>query len=142
MREVLNRKIKLRETFRPFAPSVLRDQVSAWFDVDCDVPHMTHVLPVTASRRAQIPSVVTVDGTARLQTVTAESNPDFYALILAFSQRTGVPMLLNTSFNENEPIVRTEREALDCFERTGLDMLVLGECLISRRCGATRANIS
>jgi carbamoyltransferase len=132
MKELLNLKIKRRESFRPFAPSVLREAVPAWFEVDDDVPFMMQVYPVRKERRSQIPAVTHVDGSGRLQTVTRESNPLYYRLIAAFAELTGVPMVLNTSFNENEPVVCRPEEALDCFLRTKMDVLVLGTWFVSR----------
>ncbi len=132
MKDILNRKIKRRESFRPFAPSILREAVADWFECDDDVPFMTQVYPIRESKRALIPAVTHVDGTGRLQTVTPESNPRYYQLIKAFESLTGVPMVLNTSFNENEPVVCTPGEALNCFLRTKMDLLVLGECLLER----------
>lgn len=132
MRDLLNHKIKRREGFRPFAPSVMREAVSQWFEVDDDVPFMMKVYPLRAGRAAQVPAIAHVDGSARLQTVTREHNPVFHGLIAQFYERTGVPMLLNTSFNENEPIVCQPEEAIECFMRTNMDMLVLGEYVISR----------
>ena len=132
MQRILNVKIKRRESFRPFAPSVLRDQVAAWFERDDDVPFMLQVFPIKPERRGQIPAVTHVDGTGRLQTVDAESNPRYCALIAAFFRRTGVPMVLNTSFNENEPVVCRPEEALDCFLRTQMDVLVLGNYVVTR----------
>lgn len=134
MKDILNQKIKRRESFRPFAPSVLREHVSAWFEVDADVPFMSHVLPIREDKRAQIPAVTHVDGSGRLQTVQRQENPRYYGLIEAFARRTGVPMLLNTSFNENEPIVCKPEEALDCFLRTKMDVLVLENWLVERNC--------
>jgi carbamoyltransferase len=133
MKDILNHKIKRRESFRPFAPSILREAVAEWFEVDDDVPFMTQVYPIRAEKRRLIPAVTHVDGTGRLQTVTRESNPLYWQLIEAFHQLTGVPLVLNTSFNENEPIVCTPQEALDCFLRTGMDMLVMGSWVITRR---------
>jgi carbamoyltransferase len=132
MQDILNRKIKRRESFRPFAPSILREHVADWFARDVDVPFMGQVLPIRAERRARIPAVTHVDGSGRLQTVTRVHNARFHALIEAFHARTGVPMLLNTSFNENEPIVCAPLEALDCFLRTRMDRLVMGNFLVSR----------
>ena len=133
MKDILNRKIKRREPFRPFAPSILRSAVAEWFEVDDDVPFMTQVYPIRPEKRSLIPAVTHVDGSGRLQTVTREANPLFYRLIDAFRALTGVPLVLNTSFNENEPIVCTPQEALDCFLRTGMDMLVMGHWVITRR---------
>ena len=133
MREILNRKIKRRESFRPFAPSILREAVSDWFETDDDVPFMTKVFSIRAERRAQIPAVTHVDGTGRLQTVSRKYNGRFYELINQFAVRTGVPILLNTSFNENEPIVCRPEEAIECFLRTKMDRLVLNHYAIQRK---------
>ncbi|HUR41122.1 MAG TPA: carbamoyltransferase C-terminal domain-containing protein [Verrucomicrobiae bacterium] len=132
MKDILNLKIKRRESFRPFAPSVLRERVAEWFERDGDVPFMMQVFPIRADKRAQIPAVTHVDGTGRLQTVSADANPRYHALISEFERQTGVPMVLNTSFNENEPVVCQPQEALDCFLRTKMDVLVLGDYLIER----------
>jgi len=132
MKDLLNAKIKRRESFRPFAPSILREAVPDWFETDDDVPFMTQVFPIRPEKRALIPAVTHVDGSGRLQTVTRGSNPRYYALIDAFRTRTGVPMVLNTSFNENEPVVCRPEEALDCFLRTGMDVLVIGERILRR----------
>jgi carbamoyltransferase len=135
MKEVLNRKIKRRESFRPFAPSILREAVNDWFDADADVPFMTEVHTIRADRRALIPAVTHVDGSGRIQTVDRETNPVYYRLIEAFRDLTGVPIVLNTSFNENEPIVCRPEEALDCFLRTRMDVLALGSFAIVRSAG-------
>lgn len=132
MKDVLNRKIKRRESFRPFAPSVLREAVSCWFETDDDVPFMGKVFQIRADKRPLVPAVTHVDGSGRLQTVDREANPRYHALIAAFAARTGVPMVLNTSFNENEPVVHRPDEALDCFLRTEMDILVLGEHVVER----------
>jgi carbamoyltransferase len=133
MKDILNLKIKRRESFRPFAPSVLREAVSEWFSLDGDVPFMMQVYPIREDKRPLIPAVTHVDGTGRLQTVTEADNGRYYRLIRAFRDLTGVPMVLNTSFNENEPIVCTPSQALDCFLRTKMDLLVLDDVLIRRR---------
>ena len=133
MKDILNLKIKRRESFRPFAPSILREHVADWFEADDDVPFMMQVYPIRADKRALIPAVTHVDGSGRLQTVTRDTNPRYYALIEAFRALTGVPMLLNTSFNENEPVVCNPEEALDCFLRTSMDLLVLGDWVVERR---------
>lgn len=132
MKDILNLKIKRRESFRPFAPSILREHVREWFEQDDDVPFMEKVFVVREEKRGEIPAVVHVDGTGRLQTVTRESNPRYYRLIETFARRTGIPMLLNTSFNENEPIVCKPEEAFDCFLRTKMDVLVLGNWYLER----------
>src|SRR6516164_2583933 len=133
MKNILNLKIKRRESFRPFAPSVLREAVADWFIRDEDVPFMLQVIPIRPERRSQIPAVTHVDGSGRLQTVDRASNPLYYALIEAFFRITGIPMVLNTSFNENEPVVCRPEEALDCFLRTKMDLLVLGNHVIRRQ---------
>ena len=132
MKDILNAKIKRRESFRPFAPSILREAVSDWFEVDTDVPFMMQVQQIRPEKRAEIPAVTHVDGSGRLQTVSAEQNPLYAQLITDFAQLTDVPMLLNTSFNENEPIVCKPEEALSCFLRTSMDVLVLGQHYITR----------
>ena len=132
MKDILNRKIKRREAFRPFAPSILREAVTEWFEEDGDVPFMTQAFPIRAEKRALIPAVTHVDGSGRLHTVCRESNPRYYGLIEAFHSLTGVPIVLNTSFNENEPVVCRPEEALDCFMRTRMDVLVLGNFIVSR----------
>jgi carbamoyltransferase len=132
MKQILNDKIKRRESFRPFAPSVLRESVAEWFETDDDVPFMMQVFQIRTERRSEIPAVTHVDGSGRLQTVTKQSNPRYYRLIEAFMARTGVPMVLNTSFNENEPVVCTPAEALDCFLRTKMDLLVMGNWTVRR----------
>ena len=133
MKEILNAKIKRRESFRPFAPSVLEEAVDDWFEENDAVPFMMQVFQIREERRPQIPAVTHVDGSGRLQTVSAKTNPRYHGLISAFRDITGVPMVLNTSFNENEPVVCTPREAMDCFLRTKMDVLVLGETYIERR---------
>ncbi len=132
MKDVLNLKIKRRESFRPFAPSILREAVPDWFEIDGDVPFMMQVYPIRVAQRPRIPAVTHVDGSGRLQTVTRETNSRYYALIEAFRDLTGVPMVLNTSFNENEPVVCRPEEALDCFLRTRMDVLVLGDWMVRR----------
>jgi carbamoyltransferase len=132
MKDILNLKIKRRESFRPFAPSVLAEAVPDWFEESDDVPFMMQVYPIRPERRASIPAVCHVDGSGRLQTVSAATNKRYHRLISAFAATTGVPMLLNTSFNENEPVVCRPAEALDCFLRTRMDVLVLGDWLIER----------
>jgi len=130
MKDILNRKIKRRERFRPFAPAILREHVGEWFEAEDDVPFMMQVLQIKPEKRPLIPAVTHVDGSGRLQTVHRETNPRFHRLIEAFRALTGVPMVLNTSFNENEPVVCKPEEALDCFLRTRMDMLVLGDTLV------------
>jgi carbamoyltransferase len=132
MKEVLNLKIKRRESFRPFAPSVLEERTGEWFTIDYPDPFMIKVYPIRPEKRPLVPAVTHVDGTGRLQTVSRRANPRYWKLIAAFERLTGVPMVLNTSFNENEPIVNTPAEALDCFLRTRMDRLVLGDVVVSR----------
>ena len=132
-KEILNLKIKRRESFRPFAPSILKEYVGEYFEVDEPVPFMEKVFPIKADKRALIPAVTHVDGTGRLQSVDKDISPRYYALIEAFRKKTGVPILLNTSFNENEPIVNTPEEALSCYLRTQMDMLVIENILITRK---------
>lgn len=132
MKDILNLKIKRRESFRPFAPSILREHVSEWFEQDDDVPFMMEVFQVRQEKRSQIPATTHVDGSGRLQTVHKETNPRYHRLISAYREITGVPMVLNTSFNENEPVVCVPREALDCFLRTKMDVLVLNDWMITR----------
>jgi carbamoyltransferase len=131
-KEILNQKIKRRESFRPFAPSILQEYVSEYFEITDTVPFMEKVFPIKEEKRAIIPAVTHADGTGRLQTVDVSVSPRYYNLINRFREKTGIPILLNTSFNENEPIVNTPQEALDCYLRTSMDMLVLENCLIQR----------
>lgn len=137
MKDILNLKIKRRESFRPFAPSVLQEHVKDWFESDAPVPFMMKVFQIQHHQRAKIPAITHVDGSGRLQTVTESGNQRYYQLIQSFYQKTGVPMLLNTSFNENEPVVCKPEEALDCFLRTNMDVLVLGSHLVIRRANAS-----
>ena len=132
MKDILNLKIKRRESFRPFAPSILRESVSEWFEQDDDVPFMMEVFQVREDKRPQIPATTHVDGSGRLQTVHKETNPRYHRLISAYRDITGVPIVLNTSFNENEPVVCKPQEALDCFLRTKMDVLVLNDWMIHR----------
>jgi carbamoyltransferase len=132
VKETLNLRIKYREPFRPFCPSVLREAAGEWFTVDYESPYMVMAYPIREEKRALVPGVVHADGTGRLQTVERDVNPLYWKLIRRFGERTGVPILINTSFNENEPIVRTPGEALDCFLRTEMDMLVLGPYVLRK----------
>jgi len=132
MKEILNRRIKHRESFRPFAPSILAEATGNYFEESHASPFMTLAYPVRAEKRGAIPAPTHVDGTGRLQTVTREANPRYHALISAFRDLTGVPVVLNTSFNDNEPIVCRPEEAIDCFLRTQMDALVLGDFLITK----------
>jgi carbamoyltransferase len=133
MKALLNAKIKRRESFRPFAPSVLEEAVSEWFEEDDAVPFMMQVFQIREEKRKLIPAVTHVDGSGRLQTVSRLTNPRYYRLIDAFRNLTGVPMVLNTSFNENEPVVCEPKEALECFLRTRMDVLVMGDTVVERR---------
>ncbi len=132
MKDILNSKIKRRESFRPFAPSILREHVAKWFELEDDVPFMMQVFQIREDKRGSIPAVTHVDGSGRLQTVTRDGNARYYGLIDAFHALTGVPIVLNTSFNENEPIVNQPSEALNCFLRTRMDALVLGNYIVRR----------
>jgi carbamoyltransferase len=136
MREIINTKIKFREKFRPFAPSVAEEACNQYFTGAVLDPFMIQVYPVAPDKRTVIPAVTHVDGSGRLQTVSRESNPAYWELIRAFERRTGVPILLNTSFNENEPIVLRPEEALDCFLRTRMDVLVLGHHVVTKGAAA------
>jgi carbamoyltransferase len=139
MREIINTKIKFRERFRPFAPSIAEEAIHEYFEGAVPDPFMAQVYPVREDKRAVIPAVTHVDGSGRLQSVSRHTNPRYWALIRAFEARTGVPMLLNTSFNENEPIVEHPSQAIDCFLRTDMDLLVLGSHVLTRRRAQTHA---
>ena len=130
MKEVLNARIKHREWFRPFAPSIMADYQQEYFEHDHPSPFMLHVYKIRPEKRAVLCAVNHVDDTGRLQTVTREENPLYYDLISAFHRKSGIPVILNTSFNENEPIVCTPEEAIDCFQRTRMDVLAIGSFLV------------
>ena len=132
IKDIINSKIKRRESFRPFAPSILKEYVNEWFETNDAVPFMMQVYQIKPERRAGIPAVTHVDGSGRLQTVHSNTNPRYWRLIDSFRELSGVPMLLNTSFNENEPIVCRPEEALDCFLRTKMDLLVIGNWIVRR----------
>ena len=153
MQKNLNLKVKYRESFRPFAPSVLREEVANWFDLDVDSPYMLLVAPVAQQHmrrmtpeeeqlfgidklnvvRSTIPAVTHVDYSARLQTVRRETNPTYYELISRFHQLTGCPMIINTSFNvRSEPIVCTPEDAFNCFMGTEIELLVAGNCVLRK----------
>ena len=153
MQSILNLKVKYRESFRPFAPSVLRERVAEWFDLDCDSPYMLLVADVVRERRVEmtaeqqslfgieklnvprsdIPAVTHVDYSARIQTVHKETNPRYHALLRAFERRTGCPVIVNTSFNvRGEPIVCTPEDAFRCFMGTEIETLAVGECLLRK----------
>jgi len=135
MKDILNSRIKKRESFRPFAPSILEEAVGEYFEQCAPSRFMTMTYHVRSEKRKMIPAVIHVDGTSRLQTVSRQTQPLYWRLIKEFEGLTGVPVLLNTSFNENEPIVCTPAEALDCFLRTKMDVLVIGKHLIVRSKG-------
>jgi carbamoyltransferase len=126
MKDVLNARIKHREWFRPFAPSILADAQHEYFEHDHPSPYMLHVYKIRPDKRKSLCAVNHVDNTGRLQTVAREENPLYYDLIQTFGKKTGIPVILNTSFNENEPIVCTPQEAIDCFQRTKMDVLAIG----------------
>lgn len=132
MKDILNARIKHREKFRPFAPSILLEDTAAYFDQDYPDPFMIKVYNILPEKRAEIPAVTHVDGTGRLQTVARETAPLYWKIISAFKNETGVPLVLNTSFNENEPIVCTPEQAVECFLRTKMDALVLGNFLVKK----------
>jgi carbamoyltransferase len=132
MKEILNDRIKKREPFRPFAPSILEERTADYFEQSHPAPTMLMVYQVRVERRGEIPAVTHVDGSGRLQTVSRELNPRYYQLISDFNELTGVPVVLNTSFNENEPIVCTPRHAIDCFLKTRMDVLYLGNYAVRR----------
>jgi len=132
MREIINTKIKFREKFRPFASSILEESVHEYFIGAVPDPFMIQVYPVRPDKHSVIPAVTHVDGSGRLQTVNRQANPLYWQLLKAFEKLTGVPVLLNTSFNENEPIVHKPAEALDCFLRTKMDVLVMGRYVVEK----------
>ena len=138
MKDIVNTKIKFREPYRPFAPSVLVEDTERFFDLPDAKRHyparfMLYVVPVKDSARDQLPAITHVDGSARLQTVERELNPRYHRLIEAFGQQTGVPVLLNTSFNlKGEPIVATPADALSTFSRSGMDLLVLDDWIVQK----------
>ena len=123
MKDLINLKVKHRKSYRPFAPSVLREEVPNWFEFDIDSPYMSFAVPVREEKRQFVPAILHNDNTARLQTVTSQDNGYYYDLISMFFEKTGVPMILNTSFNNQEPIVETPKHAIDCFLNTQIDYL-------------------
>lgn len=135
MKDFINEKVKHRKSFRPFAPSVLREEVSKWFEIDIDSPYMSFAIEVKEEKRRQVPAILHKDNTARLQTVTKKDNGYYYDLIKLFFEKTGVPMILNTSFNDKEPIVETPEHAINCFLKTQIDHLyfVKEKILISKK---------
>jgi carbamoyltransferase len=130
MKDILNARIKKREPFRPFAPSILEDRIEEYFEQTHPAPSMLMVYQVKADKRAQVPAITHVDGSGRLQTVSRSTNARYYDLIRDFDKITGVPVVLNTSFNEDEPIVCTPQDALNCFQRTRMDKLFVGDYLV------------
>ncbi|HWQ52569.1 MAG TPA: carbamoyltransferase C-terminal domain-containing protein [Bryobacteraceae bacterium] len=132
MKDILNKRIKYREPFRPFCPSILAEACGEYFETDYPSPFMVQAYRIKPSRRDRIPAVTHEDGTGRLQTVERDVNPLYWSLIERFGAMTGVPVLLNTSFNENEPIVHTPRQAIECFSRTQMDVLVIGSYFMSK----------
>jgi carbamoyltransferase len=136
MKEILNRRIKHRETFRPFAPSILEEAAGEYFERINPSPFMTFAYSVRSEKRTVIPAPTHIDGTARLQTVRRSANPLYWKLIRAFGDITGVPVVVNTSFNDNEPIVCRPEEALDCFRRTQMDVLVIGNFILTKTASA------
>jgi carbamoyltransferase len=132
MKDILNARIKRREWFRPFAPSILEERTGEYFEESYPVPYMLQVYKIRPEKRAELPAVTHEDGTGRLQTVSERNNPLYHRLIKTFGEQTGTPVVLNTSFNENEPIVNTPEEAVDCFVRTKMDVLVLGKAVVGK----------
>ena len=132
MRDIINLRIKFREKFRPCAPSILEEHVGEWFEINEATPYMEKVFPIRKEKHSIIPAVTHVDGSGRLQSVSKKTNPLYHRLISRFFEKTGVPIVLNTSLNENEPIVRTPAEAISCFLRTDMDVIVIGGLLIDR----------
>jgi carbamoyltransferase len=136
MRDRINAMVKMREAFRPFAPAVSLEQVHLWFDLPpmTELPYMITNVDVREEYRAQLPAITHVNGSARVQTVSAKDNPEFHALLQVVGSATGREMVLNTSFNiKGQPIVNTPREALETFLGTGIDFLFLENILVSRR---------
>lgn len=132
MKDILNARIKHREWFRPFAPSIMGDHQNEYFEHDHPSPFMLHVYKIRPDKRSSLCAVNHVDDTGRLQSVTREENPLYHDLISAFHRKTGIPVILNTSFNENEPIVCTPEEAVDCFQRTRMDVLAIGSFIVTK----------
>ena len=123
MKDIINEKVKHRQWFRPFAPSIIAEDVKDWFERDVESPYMTTVIKFKDKVRDKVPAVVHFDGSARLQTVTENDNKWYYNFIKKFKDKVGVPILLNTSFNDREPIVETPEHAINCFLRTSIDYL-------------------
>jgi carbamoyltransferase len=138
MKDTLNARIKFRESFRPFCPSIIAEATGDYFETDYPSPFMVQAYKIRPLQRARIPAVVHEDGTGRLQTVERDVNSLYWSLLKRFGELSGVPILINTSFNENEPIVNTPAEALDCFLRTNMDLLAMGPFFISKSSASTR----
>ena len=132
MKDIINKKIKLRESFRPFAPSILIDKFNDYFDYNQSIPFMNQVIKVRENMKNKIPAVVHVDGTARAHTVSKENNAKYYGLIKNFYEKTGIPILLNTSLNINGPICESPEDAYDCFVNSDLDLLILGNWTLKK----------
>ena len=133
MKKIINMKIKRRESFRPFAPSVLSKFQKEWFEGNFDNPYMASLATVKQDKKSFVPAITHIDGTARIQSVDFDLNPRFSSLLNAFYKLTGVPILLNTSFNENEPIVFKPEHALDCLLRTDMDAIFINNYMIKRK---------
>jgi carbamoyltransferase len=134
MKDFLNLRVKHRESFRPFAPAVLEDQAHEWFELTGRSAYMLRVVPIRRDRLGLIPAVAHVDGTARVQTLSRRQNPGFWRIISAFWERTGVPLVLNTSFNlAGKPIVETPTDALQCFAGSEIDVLAIGPFVVSKQ---------
>ncbi len=131
-KKIINSKVKLREKFRPFAPSILEKEVNKWFEGSVNSPYMSFVLKFKKDKRKLVPAVCHVDDTGRLQTLTKNFNEPFYDLIKKFEKKTNIPILLNTSFNKNEPIVESQKSAIETFRRTSIDFLNIDDYLISK----------
>ncbi len=132
IKSIINKKIKRRENFRPFAPSILYEKKNLWFENKKENSYMSTVEKIREEKQSIIPAVTHIDGTGRVQTVTKSDNEDFYNLIYYFERISNVPIILNTSFNENEPIVMKPIDAINCFLRTDMDILVLNNFMIRR----------
>jgi carbamoyltransferase len=142
MKDILNRRIKHRESFRPFAPSIIEEATGEFFERSNPSPFMTFAYPVRPEKRSVIPAPTHVDGTARLQTVSRAANPLYWKLLSALGELTGVPVALNTSFNDNEPIVCRPEEAVECFRRTRMDVLVMGKLVVERKMASAEREFS
>lgn len=132
IKEIINKKIKKRESFRPFAPAIISEKKREWFGNRINNPYMSAVELIIKKKQKNIPAVTHIDGTGRVQTVSKKTNINFYSIIKKFEKLSGVPIILNTSFNENEPIVMDYKNAINCFLRTKMDILVLNNIVIKR----------